>query len=180
MPNPASAKKAFASVLRENGFQGSAPTFRRFEGKDTVAVVNLQASRIQPGGTYVNLGVHRRGLEKPSSWDKIQAHECAFSDRLEDFAGGDLFFFDDEASMTALFEMMKLEGFPWLAQQAAKGAKKPAKRPAKKASAVTKSLAKKKAPPARKSLAKKKAPAATKSPAKKKAPAARKAPAAKG
>ena len=167
MPNPAGAKKAFANVLRENGFQGSAPTFRRFEGKDTVAVVNLQASRIQPGGTYVNLGVHRRGLEKPSSWDKIQEYECAFRDRLEDFAGGDLFFFDDEASMTALVEMMKLEGFPWLAKQAAKGAKKPAKSPAKKKV------------PAVKSPAKKKAPAATKSPAKKKAPGARKAPAAK-
>lgn len=146
MPNPADAKKVFAKLLRENGFQGSAPTFRRFEGKDAVAVVNLQASRVQPGGTYVNLGVHRRGLEKPSSWDKIQEYECAFRDRLEDFAGGKVFFFDDEASMTALLEMMKLVGFPWLTKQTTKGVKKPA---TKKAPATKRTPAKK-APAAKK------------------------------
>lgn len=166
MPHAAEAKKSFAKLLREYGFKGSAPTFRRFQGNDSVAVVNLQASGIRPGGTYINLGVQLRELDKASSWENIKEYGCAFRERLKDFAGGDTFFFDDEASMLALTEMLKLEGLPWIEKHEAKGTKKRAaakkkagtkkKSSVKRASAKPAKAAVKKKPLPKRTAAKKK------------------------
>jgi hypothetical protein len=108
-------EKALADLLREHGFKGSAPTFRRFLGKDFVAVVHLQASA---GEFHVNLGAHYRWLGKPSSWERIKEYECAFRTRLEDFAANERFSWKDAASVTALLEMMKLEGLVFFTQLA--------------------------------------------------------------
>ena len=113
MPTPSDAKKALAALLREHGFRGSAPTFRKFVGKDFVAVVNLQTSG---DSVYVNLGAHYRWLGKPSSWEKTKEYQCAFRKRLVDFAANDRFWLDDDASVTALLEMMKLEGLLFFEQ----------------------------------------------------------------
>ena len=101
---------ALLQLLREHGFKGSAPTLRRFRGSDTVHVVNLQRSA--GGGSYVNLGAHFKYLSR-TSWTKIREYECAFRARLHDFAGGDRFFLDDDASVIALVEMMGTEGLLW-------------------------------------------------------------------
>lgn len=104
----ADATKSLGALLRERGFRGSAPTFRRFVGRSYAEVVNLQATS---GEVYVNLGAHHRWLGKPSTWDAIKEYECAFRARLRDFANGERFDLTDDASVTALLEMMRLEGF---------------------------------------------------------------------
>lgn len=113
MPKRETTKKSLGAFLKEHGFQGSTPTFRRFIGKDFVALVNLQASS---GKVYVNLGAHYRWLGKPSSWEKTKEYECAFRTRLADFAANKLFSLRDEASVTAMLEMMKLEGLRFFEQ----------------------------------------------------------------
>lgn len=107
------SKTRLAALLRERGFRGSAPTFRRLVGRDSVHVVNLQASR--GGGVFVNLGTHFVYLGKVDR-EKIREYECAFRTRLKDIAGGERFFLDDESSVAALLEMMRVEGFLWFSQ----------------------------------------------------------------
>jgi hypothetical protein len=104
---PADATRSLSELLRARGFIGTAPTFRRFVGKSYVEVVNLQATS---GEVYVNLGAHHKWLGAPASWDAIKEYQCAFRARLADFAANQRFDLGDEASVTALLEMMKLEG----------------------------------------------------------------------
>lgn len=128
MTTPGDARKALGALLREHGFRGSAPTFRKFVGKDFVAVLNLQKSGDH---VYVNLGAHYRWLGKPSSWENTKEYECAFRKRLVDFAANDCFWLDDAASVAALLEMTKVEGLLFFEQlepdQLAKTAKALAK-----------------------------------------------------
>lgn len=113
MPRPSDSRKALGALLREHGFRGSAPTFRKFVGRSFVAVVNLQKSGDH---VYVNLGAHYRWLGRPRSWETTREYECAFRKRLVDFAANDSFWMDDDASVTALLEMMKLEGLLFFEQ----------------------------------------------------------------
>jgi len=103
-------RAGLSALLREHGFAGGASTFRKLVGKTTVFVVNVQRST--SGGSYINLGVHLKHLGK-SHWPDVEEHQCAFRTRLQDFAGGERFFFDDESSVLALCEMWKLEGVRW-------------------------------------------------------------------
>jgi len=108
-------RTTLVSYLRNLGFRGSLPTLRRFVGEDTVHVVWLDAST-GGEGTYVELGVHFSWLAidgdrlAKKEWKAIKSNECAFRMRLEDFAGGQLFFYDSEASFLALNEMMRTQG----------------------------------------------------------------------
>ncbi len=103
------AGTGLAALLRDHGFAGSAPTFRKVVGKVTVFVVNVQTSA---RGSQIKLGVHLKYLGK-TDWPAVKALRCAFHARLRDIAGGETFFFDDAASVSALLEMMKLEGLLW-------------------------------------------------------------------
>ena len=93
-------RAGLSALLREHGFAGGASTFRKLVGKTTVFVVNVQRST--SGGSYINLGVHLKHLGK-SHWPDVEEHQCAFRTRLQDFAGGERFFFDDESRQRAVF-----------------------------------------------------------------------------
>jgi len=108
-------KKTVLPILRDLGFRGSAPTLRRFVGSEIAQVFNVQASS-GGDGAYVNVGAHPAFVEvdqggwrclSKESWAAIKEYDCAFRTRLEDFAGGGLFFYDSEASLTALEHAVK-------------------------------------------------------------------------